>query len=67
MMSSVSSHVAYSGDCEKMLVDSGTGQIAEFQADLRTERLDLRQSDRFNIARDYGYFAHSRIRLMKAR
>ena len=57
MMSSVSSHVAYSGDCEKMLVDSGTGQIAEFQADLRTERLDLRQSDRFNIARDYGYFA----------
>jgi hypothetical protein len=57
MMRSVSSHVAYSEDCEKMLVTSGTGQVAEFHADLRTDASDSHQPDRFNLARDHGYFA----------
>jgi hypothetical protein len=57
MMTSVSSHVAYSEDCEKMLVNSGSHHVTEFQAHLRTDRSDSHQPDRFNKARDYGYFA----------
>ncbi len=53
----MNSSVAYSSDCEQMMVTGATGETAELRAEYRTNGKGTEQQSQLGLRKDQGYFA----------
>lgn len=57
MMSTMSSHVAYSSDCEQMTVTRAAGETFQLRAEYRTNGQSVGHQTPLGLRTDWGYFA----------
>lgn len=60
MMEAAHSRIAYSEDCESMIIRREENENIELQATLATKPHSEDRNDRFNLVMDYAYFARFR-------